>query len=56
LVGLTAKNAAGMKAYVGKTAYSISCIRELIRRERGRFDIEIDDGLEHIKDLDTQYM
>ena len=57
LVGLTAKNAKDWgKQYIGSTAYTVSCIVELIKRERGIFDIEIDDGLEYIKDLDTQYM
>ena len=45
-----------MKAYIGSTAYTLSCIIELIKREKGLFDIDIDDGTHFIKDLGTQYM
>jgi hypothetical protein len=55
-VGLTAKNAGPMKAYIGSAAYTVSCVVELIRRERGLFDIDIDDGKHVIQNLDTQYM
>jgi len=44
LVGLTAKNAAPMKPYIGKTAYTISCINELVKRQLGDYDLELDDG------------
>ena len=56
LVGLTAKNAGPMKAYLGSTAYTLSCIVELIKREKGLFDVEIDDGKEFISNLNTQYL
>lgn len=37
-------------------AYQISCVKELIKRQIGRFDIEFEDGKYKIEDLETQYM
>ena len=53
LVGLTAKNAVWMKPYLGKTAYTISCLGELYKKQIGNYDIEFDDGKIVIKDLST---
>lgn len=51
LVGLTAKNAVPMKPYIGSTAYTISCIIELIRRQIGIFDIEFENGKYKVENL-----
>ena len=56
LVGLTAKNAAPMKPYLGSTSYTVSCIRELIRHVEGVYDIEFDNGVHRVNNLRTQYL
>ena len=56
LVGLTAKNAAPMKAYLGSTAYTISCINEIFKCVQGHFDFELDDGKHCIRNVDTQFL
>ena len=54
--GLTAKNAAPMKPYLGSLAYTISCFRELYRKYQCTLDIEIDEGRHVIRNLTTQYL
>lgn len=51
LVGLTAKNAVPMKPYIGSTAYTLSCIIELIRRQTCVFDIEFENGKYKVADV-----
>jgi len=51
LVGLTAKNARPMKPYIGQAAYTVSCLRELIRRVGFKFDLEFDDGKYKVENL-----
>ena len=54
--GLTAKNAAPMKPYLGSLAYTISCLRELYRKYSCTLDLEIDDGKHFISNVNTQYL
>ena len=54
--GLTAKNARPMKPYIGKEAYTISCLIELIRRQSCTYDFIIDDGRVKVDNLWTQFM
>ena len=56
LVGLTAKNAVPMKPYLGQAAYTISCVRELVRRASCTYDLIFDNGKHKIENLWTQYM
>ena len=51
LVGLTAKNAVPMKPYIGKTAYTVSCINELCKMVLGDYDLEFDDGKHKLENI-----
>jgi len=55
-VGLTAKHALPMKPYIGKEAYTISCLIELCRRQSFTYDFIIDDGRVKIDNLWTHYL
>jgi hypothetical protein len=44
LVGSTAKNAAFLKPYIGKTAYTLTAVVEILKGIVGMFDIDVDDG------------
>lgn len=53
LVANCARNAVRYKSCMGKHAYSLATVLELIKRRQERFDIIINDGEEVIKDMDT---
>ena len=53
LVANCARNAIKYKSCLGKNAYSVQTVVELIKRRQEKFDIIINDGEEIIKDLDT---
>ena len=44
MIGLTAKNAVPMKPYIGKAAYTVSAIIEVIKRVTGDYTVEFDGG------------
>ena len=45
-----------MKPYIGSTAYTLSCIREIFRQVDGTFDIEFDNGKHIERDVKTHYL
>ena len=44
LVGSSARKAVPLKPYVGKKAYTITAIFEILRMFVGKYDIDIDNG------------
>lgn len=56
LIGLTAKNARPMKPYLGHTAYTVSCVKELIMRQSLKFDVEFDDGKFKVEGCQSSYL
>lgn len=45
-----------MKPYIGKEAYTISCLIELCRRQSCTYDFIIDGGRVKLENLWTQYL
>ena len=56
LVGSSARKAVPLKPYVGKKTYTIIAIFEILRMFVGKYDIDIDNGQQILKDVETQYM
>ena len=50
------RNAAGMKSWIGGSAYTVQTIIELFKKRQERFDLDIDEGRVTVSDLDAQFM
>lgn len=52
----TSKDAGPLKSYIGKHAYTVIAVREMVKKRQEKVDFIIDDGTYTIENVDSQHI